>query len=186
MFVSMELLQQRGLANEEREPCQHLTAGSPCATWIMSSDNESCAKSQHDLWDLLPPPPSPRCVGLAGELGCCVCPLPPCYPRCGEGGTEIFGILIGSLELILDQLRGPAGHGAAGWPCPTALPLIPGALGGRDGSFAAVSVLLWLHPSQISCHAPMGARQALGERGVSTGSERGISGETVNRDYGSN
>lgn len=53
--------------NEEREPCQHLTAGLPCATWIMSSDNESCAKSQPDLWDPLSPLPPQGVWGSQGS-----------------------------------------------------------------------------------------------------------------------
>lgn len=116
-------------ANEEREPCQHLTAGLPCATWIMSSDNESCVKSQRDLWDPLCPP-FPEVRGARRGAGLpCVSPATP-FPFWGRG--ELLGLLISSLELhqLLEQLRGPA----SGWPCPAALPRMPqpGAVAGRD------------------------------------------------------
>lgn len=79
-------------ANEEREPCQHLTAGLPCATWIMSSDNESCAKSQHDLWDPLSLPPTPlppEVRGACREAGLLRVPPATVLPsRSGEGDME--------------------------------------------------------------------------------------------------
>lgn len=119
MFVSMELL-QCGLANEEREPCQHLTAGLPCATWIMSSDNESCAKSQHDLWDPLPPPlleVRGACRG-AGLLR--VSPATVLPSVWGRGHRDIRGI---------DQLAGADSGPAAGscrpWGSGVAVPYCP-------------------------------------------------------------
>lgn len=82
-------------------------AGLPCAMWIMSSDNESCEKSQHDLLGS-PSPPPPRCVGLCREAG--LLRAVPChcftFPDLGRGHGELDTILISSLELVADT--GPA------------------------------------------------------------------------------
>jgi len=90
-------------------------AGLPCAMWIMSSDNESCEKSQHDLSGS-PSPPPPRCVGLCREAG--LLRAVPChcftFPDLGRGHGELAAILVSSLELVADTgpAPGPAGRSA--------------------------------------------------------------------------
>lgn len=121
-------------ANEEPEPCQHLPAGLPCATWIMSADNESCAESQHHLWDPLPPslppslPPLPRAAGACRGAGLLSVSPGTVLPSGLGTGTDGAGLVIWSSWLVLGQLWGPA--------VPSALPLVPGtgAMGGRTGN----------------------------------------------------
>lgn len=125
---------------------------------------------------LSPPPPSPpRCVGLAGKLGCCACPLPLCYrPVLGKGtwraGRDIDQ-LAGARNQFWTSCRVlPATVQRAAVPyCPPTDPRDRG--NGRTGQLSCCCLSTAVAtPNPASRHAPMGARQALGERGVSTGS----------------